>query len=68
MLISPLVTRHNAIIFLLLLQQILQRTPIRVLHRRSPLDREKIIHWYGHLYFVLKKKCYPALFECVVNV
>ncbi|KAK4853566.1 hypothetical protein QYF36_010962 [Acer negundo] len=25
--------------------QILQRTPIRVLHRRSPLDREKIIHW-----------------------
>ncbi|XP_030444840.2 uncharacterized protein LOC115667390 [Syzygium oleosum] len=24
---------------------ILQRTPIRVLHRRSPLDREKIIHW-----------------------
>ncbi|KAI4317004.1 hypothetical protein L6164_024918 [Bauhinia variegata] len=25
--------------------RILQRTPIRVLHRRSPLDREKIIHW-----------------------
>lgn len=25
--------------------QILQRTPIRVLHRRSPLEREKIIHW-----------------------
>uniref|UniRef100_A0A2N9FLI3 tRNA pseudouridine(55) synthase n=1 Tax=Fagus sylvatica TaxID=28930 RepID=A0A2N9FLI3_FAGSY len=25
--------------------QILQRTPIRVLHRRSPLQREKIIHW-----------------------
>ncbi|KAF5943088.1 hypothetical protein HYC85_020730 [Camellia sinensis] len=24
---------------------ILQRTPIRVLHRRSPLEREKIIHW-----------------------
>ncbi|XP_047325747.1 tRNA pseudouridine synthase Pus10 [Impatiens glandulifera] len=24
---------------------VLQRTPIRVLHRRSPLDREKIIHW-----------------------
>ncbi|CAN6582421.1 unnamed protein product [Malus baccata var. baccata] len=22
-----------------------QRTPIRVLHRRSPLEREKIIHW-----------------------
>uniref|UniRef100_A0A9I9DDZ4 tRNA pseudouridine(55) synthase n=1 Tax=Cucumis melo TaxID=3656 RepID=A0A9I9DDZ4_CUCME len=26
-------------------QKILQRTPIRVLHRRSPLEREKIIHW-----------------------
>lgn len=25
--------------------KILQRTPIRVLHRRSPLEREKIIHW-----------------------
>ncbi|CAN0847759.1 tRNA pseudouridine synthase Pus10 [Linum grandiflorum] len=25
--------------------KISQRTPIRVLHRRSPLDREKIIHW-----------------------
>ncbi|XVE94465.1 hypothetical protein REPUB_Repub02eG0011100 [Reevesia pubescens] len=25
--------------------QILQRTPIRVLDRRSPLEREKIIHW-----------------------
>lgn len=25
--------------------QILQRTPIRVLHRRSPLEREKLIHW-----------------------
>ncbi|KAM0014580.1 putative pseudouridine synthase, catalytic domain superfamily, tRNA pseudouridine synthase Pus10 [Helianthus debilis subsp. tardiflorus] len=25
--------------------KVLQRTPIRVLHRRSPLDREKIIHW-----------------------
>ncbi|KAF3970298.1 hypothetical protein CMV_005996 [Castanea mollissima] len=25
--------------------QILQGTPIRVLHRRSPLQREKIIHW-----------------------
>ncbi|KAI3464747.1 hypothetical protein Pfo_021410 [Paulownia fortunei] len=25
--------------------QILQKTPIRVLHRRSPLEREKIIHW-----------------------
>ncbi|GAB4825468.1 hypothetical protein Ancab_008341 [Ancistrocladus abbreviatus] len=25
--------------------KILQRTPVRVLHRRSPLDREKIIHW-----------------------
>ncbi|KAI3460441.1 hypothetical protein Pfo_017104 [Paulownia fortunei] len=25
--------------------QILQKTPIRVLHRRSPLDREKTIHW-----------------------
>ncbi|KAK9164633.1 hypothetical protein Syun_005535 [Stephania yunnanensis] len=25
--------------------QILQKTPIRVLHRRSPLVREKIIHW-----------------------
>ena len=28
-----------------LVQKILQRTPIRVLHRRSPLEREKIIHW-----------------------
>ncbi|XP_021902561.1 putative tRNA pseudouridine synthase Pus10 [Carica papaya] len=28
-----------------LMQQILQRTPIRVLHRRSPLEREKLIHW-----------------------
>ncbi|XP_052202955.1 uncharacterized protein LOC127808451 isoform X3 [Diospyros lotus] len=26
-------------------QPILQRTPIRVLHRRSPLERQKIIHW-----------------------
>ncbi|MBA0866039.1 hypothetical protein Goshw_017403 [Gossypium schwendimanii] len=25
--------------------QILQKTPIRVLHRRSPLERKKIIHW-----------------------
>ncbi|KAE8674778.1 putative tRNA pseudouridine synthase Pus10-like isoform X2 [Hibiscus syriacus] len=25
--------------------QILQKTPIRVLHRRSPLERQKIIHW-----------------------
>ncbi|XVF63583.1 hypothetical protein PTKIN_Ptkin09bG0098300 [Pterospermum kingtungense] len=25
--------------------KILQRTPVRVLHRRSPLEREKIIHW-----------------------
>lgn len=25
--------------------KIMQRTPIRVLHRRSPLEREKIIHW-----------------------
>ncbi|KAK4429458.1 tRNA pseudouridine synthase Pus10 [Sesamum alatum] len=25
--------------------QILQKTPIRVLHRRSPLEREKTIHW-----------------------
>ncbi|XP_051139953.1 uncharacterized protein LOC127257534 isoform X2 [Andrographis paniculata] len=25
--------------------QILQKTPIRVLHRRSPLEREKAIHW-----------------------
>ncbi|KAL2503893.1 Pseudouridine synthase family protein [Abeliophyllum distichum] len=25
--------------------QILQKTPVRVLHRRSPLEREKIIHW-----------------------
>ncbi|XP_065847044.1 uncharacterized protein [Euphorbia lathyris] len=25
--------------------KVLQRTPVRVLHRRSPLDREKIIHW-----------------------
>ncbi|XP_004292924.1 PREDICTED: putative tRNA pseudouridine synthase Pus10 [Fragaria vesca subsp. vesca] len=24
---------------------ILQRTPIRVLHRRSPLERKRIIHW-----------------------
>ncbi|KAF5193610.1 Pseudouridylate synthase, partial [Thalictrum thalictroides] len=25
--------------------QISQRTPVRVLHRRSPLDRERSIHW-----------------------
>uniref|UniRef100_A0A7C9A7U9 tRNA pseudouridine(55) synthase n=1 Tax=Opuntia streptacantha TaxID=393608 RepID=A0A7C9A7U9_OPUST len=25
--------------------KILQNTPVRVLHRRSPLEREKIIHW-----------------------
>ncbi|KAJ6829124.1 putative tRNA pseudouridine synthase Pus10 [Iris pallida] len=25
--------------------EILQRTPIRVLHRRSPLERKRIIHW-----------------------
>ncbi|RYQ79616.1 hypothetical protein Ahy_Scaffold2g107542 isoform B [Arachis hypogaea] len=25
--------------------KVVQRTPIRVLHRRSPLEREKIIHW-----------------------
>ncbi|KAL3505454.1 hypothetical protein ACH5RR_035295 [Cinchona calisaya] len=25
--------------------QIMQKTPIRVLHRRSPLERERIIHW-----------------------
>ncbi|KAL9254334.1 hypothetical protein AKJ16_DCAP03250 [Drosera capensis] len=25
--------------------KIIQRTPIRVLHHRSPLDRENIIHW-----------------------
>nr|GMD43519.1 putative tRNA pseudouridine synthase Pus10 isoform X1 [Ipomoea batatas] len=25
--------------------KIIQKTPIRVLHRRSPLEREKIIHW-----------------------
>ncbi|XP_050222085.1 uncharacterized protein LOC126672182 [Mercurialis annua] len=25
--------------------QICQKTPVRVLHRRSPLEREKIIHW-----------------------
>ncbi|KAJ0969809.1 hypothetical protein J5N97_022686 [Dioscorea zingiberensis] len=24
---------------------ILQKTPVRVLHRRSPMDRKKIIHW-----------------------
>lgn len=24
---------------------IIQRTPVRVLHRRSPLERKKIIHW-----------------------
>ena len=32
----------NSFVFV---QKILQRTPIRVLHRRSPLEREKIIHW-----------------------
>ncbi|WJX84714.1 tRNA pseudouridine(55) synthase [Trifolium repens] len=31
--------------FLLFATKVLQRTPIRVLHRRSPLEREKIIHW-----------------------
>ncbi|XP_048130565.1 tRNA pseudouridine synthase Pus10 isoform X2 [Rhodamnia argentea] len=33
---------------------ILQRTPIRVLHRRSPLDREKIIHWLVFFFFQLR--------------
>ena len=28
------------------MQPILQNKPIRVLRRRSPLEREKIIHWY----------------------
>jgi tRNA U54 and U55 pseudouridine synthase Pus10 len=30
--------------------KILQKTPVRVLHRRSPLDREKIIHWLVIIY------------------
>nr|ACF80348.1 unknown [Zea mays] len=25
--------------------EIVQKTPIRVLHRRSPLERKRIIHW-----------------------
>ncbi|XP_074373005.1 uncharacterized protein LOC141713470 [Apium graveolens] len=25
--------------------KLLQKTPVRVLHRRSPLEREKVIHW-----------------------
>ncbi|XP_065628872.1 uncharacterized protein LOC112006749 isoform X2 [Quercus suber] len=32
--------------------QILQGTPIRVLHRRSPLQREKIIHWLEPYHYV----------------
>ncbi|KAK6939274.1 hypothetical protein RJ641_028805 [Dillenia turbinata] len=28
--------------------KILQKTPIRALHRRSPLEREKIVHWQEH--------------------
>nr|POE58056.1 putative trna pseudouridine synthase pus10 [Quercus suber] len=35
--------------------QILQGTPIRVLHRRSPLQREKIIHWLESYQYVRMK-------------
>jgi tRNA pseudouridine synthase 10 len=43
--------------------KILQKTPVRVLHRRSPLDREKIIHWMkvekikGHSHYFLLHLC-----------
>lgn len=42
---------HN--LFSCFVQKVLQRTPIRVLHRRSPLEREKIIHWYDYILTVL---------------
>ncbi|XP_007017946.2 PREDICTED: putative tRNA pseudouridine synthase Pus10 [Theobroma cacao] len=41
----PLEDEDMQTISLLNDMKILQRTPIRVLHRRSPLEREKIIHW-----------------------
>ncbi|KAG7597709.1 Pseudouridine synthase catalytic domain superfamily [Arabidopsis suecica] len=46
--------------------KILQKTPVRVLHRRSPLDREKIIHWMkvekikGHSHYFLLHLCTQA--------
>ncbi|KAK6939034.1 hypothetical protein RJ641_032542 [Dillenia turbinata] len=46
--------------------KISQKTPIRVLHRRSPLEREKIIHWMkieriaGSVQFFLLHLCTQA--------
>ncbi|XP_073023000.1 uncharacterized protein [Primulina eburnea] len=43
-----------------------QRTPVRVLHRRSPLEREKVIHWMkmeriaGHSQYFLLHLCTQA--------
>lgn len=42
----------------LLMQKILQRTPIRVLHRRSPLEREKIIHWLASFQYLFSTNMY----------
>ncbi|XP_015887395.1 uncharacterized protein LOC107422452 isoform X1 [Ziziphus jujuba] len=45
---------------------IMQKTPVRVLHRRSPLAREKIIHWMrlericGHSQYFLLHLCTQA--------
>ncbi|KAF3446860.1 hypothetical protein FNV43_RR12040 [Rhamnella rubrinervis] len=45
---------------------IMQKTPVRVLHRRSPLEREKIIHWMrmerisGHSQYFLLHLCTQA--------
>ncbi|KAL3641651.1 hypothetical protein CASFOL_012466 [Castilleja foliolosa] len=46
--------------------QILQKTPVRVLHRRSPLEREKTIHWMrieriaGSSHYFLLQLCTQA--------
>ncbi|EPS65074.1 hypothetical protein M569_09705, partial [Genlisea aurea] len=46
--------------------QIVQKTPIRVLHRRSPLEREKTIHWMrvermgGRAHYFLLHLCTQA--------
>ncbi|PIA32892.1 hypothetical protein AQUCO_04300078v1 [Aquilegia coerulea] len=46
--------------------QISQRTPVRVLHRRSPLDRERSIHWMkierivGSTQYILLHLCTQA--------
>lgn len=45
-----------------LTQHIMQKTPVRVLHRRSPLAREKIIHWLAAIRFM--KNSLTRLYIC----